>query len=74
LLSQPDFGAGLKLYASPWFGLQLMVRWTPTYIESDPAGLWRSLFWPGVCRVIADGQHSHEFELSGGSIRPSQPF
>ena len=40
------WGGGVKFFASPelcpfHFGINVMGRWTPTYIKSDPAGSHR---------------------------------
>ena len=57
------WGAGLKFYPAPSFGISLMGRWTPTYVKSDPGGYWCG--WYG-CWLIGDPQYANQFELSGG--------
>ena len=61
-------GAGLKLMTSEHFGVRLNGRWTPTYINSDPVGIWCSPYWPGGCWVVGDANYSHQFELSSGIV------
>ena len=44
-----------------------MGRWTPTYVKSDPAGVWWSPYWGsywGGCYQVADTDYSNPFELS----------
>ena len=58
------FGGGIKAYATPNLGFKAMVRWTPTYIKSDPAGYWCDPFYG--CWVLGDSDYSQQFETSGG--------
>lgn len=57
------WGAGVKFYPSPRLGLRFGMRWTPTYIKSDPAGWWCG-YWG--CYVIGDAQYANQFDFSGG--------
>jgi len=57
------WGAGLKFYPAPSFGISLMGRWTPTYIKSDPGGYWCGFYG---CWLLSDPQYANQFELSGG--------
>jgi outer membrane protein W len=57
---------GVKVYASPKVGLNLMARWTPTYIKSDAEGWWCDPYWG--CYVVGDSQYSNQFEFSGGIV------
>jgi opacity protein-like surface antigen len=59
-------GAGLKLYPSPRVGVNLGVRWVPTYIKSDSTGWWCDPYWG--CYVVGDSQYSNQFHLQGGLI------
>jgi opacity protein-like surface antigen len=62
------WGAGLKINASPNFGLKLGMQWTPTYIKSDATGMWCDP-WYG-CYVTGDAQYASQLEFVGGlSIR-----
>jgi hypothetical protein len=65
-------GAGVKTYLNERVGLSLMGRWTPTYIKSDPDGMYCSPYWspwyPGGCMVLADTDYSNQLEISGGII------
>jgi len=60
------WGLGVKLYPSPKVGLNLLARWTPTYIKSDAEGWWCDPYWG--CYVVGDSQYSNQFEFSGGII------
>jgi hypothetical protein len=59
------WGGGVKAYPSPHIGVKGTLRWTPTYIKSDPGGVWCDPFYP-TCWVIGDPDYSHQFEFSGG--------
>jgi hypothetical protein len=58
------FGGGVKAYFSPNVGAKFMMRWTPTYIKSDPAGYWCDPFYG--CWVLGDADYSQQFDISGG--------
>ena len=45
---------GVKLYPNPKVGLNLGVRWTPTYIKSDSEGWWCDPYWG--CYVVGNAQ------------------
>ena len=60
------FGAGVKLYPSPRFGVNLGARWTPTYIKSDSEGWWCDPYWG--CYVVGNAQYSNQFEFTGGIL------
>jgi opacity protein-like surface antigen len=59
-----NWGGGVKLYFSPNVGAKVGVRWIPTYIKSDPAGVWCDP-WYG-CWQLVDNKYSNQFETSGG--------
>ena len=60
------WGAGVKLYPGENVGLRLGGRWTPTYIKSDPSGVWCSPYWPWNCWVLSEADYANQFELSAG--------
>jgi len=60
------WGAGVKVYPRENVGLRLGGRWTPTYIKSDPAGVWCSPYWPWGCWVVSEADYANQFELSAG--------
>jgi hypothetical protein len=60
------WGGGVKVYPNESVGFTAMARWTPTYIKSDPAGIWCSPYWFYGCYVVGDSQFANQFELSGG--------
>jgi hypothetical protein len=59
-----NWGGGVKLYPGERVGLKLGVRWTPTYVKTDPTGYWCDPYWG--CFTVGDAQYSNQFEFSGG--------
>ncbi len=57
------WGGGVKIYPSPNVGFSVMARFTPTYIKSDPAGIWCGYYG---CYQLVDTQYANQFEFSGG--------
>jgi opacity protein-like surface antigen len=57
------WGGGVKFYPSQHVGLRVGIRWTPTYIKSDPGGYWCG-YWG--CYMTGDPQYSNQFDFSGG--------
>ena len=57
------WGGGVKVYPGPSVGFTAMARWTPTYIKSDPAGIWCGFYG---CYALANAQYANQFEFSGG--------
>jgi hypothetical protein len=62
------WGVGIKAYAGRHFGLKIVGRWTPTYIKSEPGGIWCSPYWPWGCYQLVESDYSHQFEFAGGLI------
>ncbi len=63
------WGGGIKYYTSDHLGFKGGIRWTPTYISSDPEGIYCSPYWPGwTCYVVSNSNYSHQFELNAGLI------
>ncbi len=60
------WGGGIKAYPGEHVGIQIMGRWTPTYIKSDPAGIWCSPYWAGGCYVLSDADYANQLELTAG--------
>jgi len=60
------FGTGIKAFFNPHVGLQTGVRWTPTYIKSDPGGYWCDPYWG--CYLVGSAQYSNQFEFSAGLV------
>ena len=58
------WGGGVKFYFLPNVGARVAVRFTPTLVESDPAGLWCDPFYG--CWQLVDNDYSNQFETSGG--------
>mgnify|MGYP003573603808 CR=1 FL=1 len=59
------WGGGVKVFATEHVGVKLMGRWTPTYIKSEPGGIWCGP-WVWGCWVVGEPDYSHQFELSAG--------
>jgi len=59
------FGVKLFPFASPKFGLRAEVRFTPTYVKSDPDGWWCG-YWG--CYLTEDAQYANQWELNGGFV------
>lgn len=59
-----NWGGGVKFYLTPRLGAKFGIRWTPTYIKSDPAGTWCDPFYG--CWVLGDSDYSNQFETAGG--------
>ena len=61
-----NWGGGVKFYPKEGkIGIKAMARYTPTFIKSDPGGLWCDPFYP-TCWVVNDLDYSNQFEMSGG--------
>jgi len=59
-------GFGVKAFPHNNFGFQGGMRWTPTYIKSDPGGYWCDPYWG--CYMVGDAQYSNQLEFAGGVI------
>jgi opacity protein-like surface antigen len=59
-----NWGGGVKLYFTPNVGAKVGLRWTPTYIKSDPAGVWCDPFYG--CWQLVNNQYANQFETSAG--------
>jgi len=60
------WGGGVKFYPKEGnIGIRATARYTPTFIKSDPGGLWCDPFYP-TCWVVNDLDYSNQFEMSGG--------
>ena len=59
------WGAGVKMYPAPGFGLRVGMHWTPTYIKSDAGGVWCDP-WYGFCYVVGNAQYSNQWQINGG--------
>jgi opacity protein-like surface antigen len=60
------WGGGVKFFVSENIGIKGTGRWTPTYIKSDPAGVWCNPWYPWSCWVVGEANYSHQFEMSAG--------
>jgi opacity protein-like surface antigen len=60
------WGGGVKYFFTENIGVRGTGRWTPTYIKSDPGGVWCSPWWPWSCWVVGNPNYSHQFEMSAG--------
>jgi hypothetical protein len=62
------WGGGVKVFPTPSLGFKATARWTPTYIKSDPAGIWCSPYYPFGCWVVGDPDYSNQGEFSAGVV------
>jgi opacity protein-like surface antigen len=60
------WGGGVKFFVSENIGIKGTGRWTPTYIKSDPGGIWCNPWYPWSCWVVGNPNYSHQFEMSAG--------
>ena len=60
------WGAGVKIYPNPRFGVRVGATWTPTYIKSEAGGWWCDPFWG--CYLVGDAQYANQLQLLGGAI------
>ncbi len=60
------WGGGVKVYPGSNVGITVTGRWTPTYINASPRGIWCSPYWVGGCVQLANSNYSHQFQLAGG--------
>ena len=58
------WGGGVKFFPSPSVGARFGIQWTPTYIKSDPGGVWCDPYWG--CYTVGDAQYSNLWDISGG--------
>jgi hypothetical protein len=59
------WGLGVKVFPDNGkFGGMLMARWTPTYITSDPGGVWCDPYWG--CTSYGNPKYSHQFDIAAG--------
>ncbi len=59
-----NWGAGIKYYFSPSIGAKFGFRWTPTFIRSDPEGIWCDPFYG--CWELVDTEYANQFETAVG--------
>lgn len=60
------WGGGVKYFTTDHLGFRGGVRWTPTYINSESAGIWCSPYWPWHCWALSNANYSHQFEINAG--------
>ena len=52
-----------KFFVSSHLGFRVGMRWTPTYIKTDPGGYWCG-YWG--CYSTGNPQYANQFDFSGG--------
>ncbi len=62
------WGAGVKMYVTDHVGFSLKGRWTPTYINSNPDGIFCSPFFPFGCWVASEANYANQGEFTAGVI------
>jgi len=61
-------GGGMKYATSDSFGLKLQGRWTPTYINSSPGGIWCDPFFPFYCYQLSSAHYASQFDVTAGVV------
>jgi len=56
------WGGGVKFMPASNVGLKLEMRWTPTYIKTDPAGYWCGGYWG--CWPVGDSDYSNQLKMA----------
>lgn len=62
------WGGGVKVFLSEHIGVSGQFRWTPTYIRSDPAGVWCPPGYPWSCWVLSNDHYSHQADFTAGVV------
>ena len=57
------WGGGVKFYLNENFGFSLDVKWTPTYVKSDPSGYWCDPYWG--CYTTSDADYVNQWKFGG---------
>jgi hypothetical protein len=57
------WGAGVKIYANRTFGIQLDFKWTPTWIKSEPGGVWCDPYWG--CYQSSSNDYANQWKFGG---------
>ena len=61
----PTIGTGAKFYLrSRKYGVNVGVRWTPTYLRSSSEGFWCDPYWG--CFLADNDQFAHQLEIGAG--------
>jgi opacity protein-like surface antigen len=60
------WGAGVKYYPTRNFGIQAHIKWTPTYIKSDPNGYWCDPYWG--CYQSSSADYSNQWAFGGALL------
>ncbi|HEY7289133.1 MAG TPA: outer membrane beta-barrel protein [Vicinamibacterales bacterium] len=60
------WGGGIKYYPNPKIGVKATIRWTPTYIKTDAAGIWCDPFYFPSCWVVGNADYQNSIEYTGG--------
>jgi opacity protein-like surface antigen len=58
-------GGGAKYNLSPYLGLRVQAKWSPTYIATTNGGMWCDPFWGG-CFFVGNSHYLQEFDVSAG--------
>ncbi len=56
------WGGGMKFFPTKSVGLKLELRWTPTYIKTDPEGVWCGGYWG--CWVVGESDYSNSLKMA----------
>lgn len=59
------WGGGVKYFPAERFGIQLDFKWTPTWIKSDPGGVWCD-YWG--CYYTSKPDYANQWKFGGALI------
>jgi opacity protein-like surface antigen len=59
------YGGGVKYFLTPMFGFKVQGRWTPTFIGTQPDGIWCNALF---CGTVSNSKWSNQGEFVGGLI------
>lgn len=59
------WGGGVKIFPTERFGIQLDFKWTPTWIKSDPGGIWCD-YWG--CYYTSRPDYANQWKFGGTLI------
>lgn len=57
------WGGGLKIFNTGHFGIQLDVKYTPTWVKSDPGGYWCDPYWG--CYTTTNPDYVNQWKFGG---------
>jgi opacity protein-like surface antigen len=59
-----SIGAGVKYFFTPNIGVNTQIRWMPTYVYSEPGGMWCGWY---ACWLVPDNHYLQQGDISVGA-------